>query len=126
MEASEEGTAAIVRGRALPLISRRLTKAHLQALAQGLELSSTAEAEELRLMIEGMLLREIGKDPMSVQVMCNEADESGDFLNVDDESGVLLNVDHYRQDNEEPGLEDAESVVLSGEPSSIEEALDET
>ena len=120
MEASEEGIAAIVRGRVFPLNSRRLTKAHLQALAQRLELSPTAEAGELRLMIEGKLW-EMGKDLMSV---CNEAEPPQYLLN--DESRVFLNVDHYRQDIEEPGLEDTEAVVLSGEPSTIEEALEET
>ena len=42
MEASQEGSATIARSRALPLNMRRLTKALFQALAQGLELSSTA------------------------------------------------------------------------------------
>ena len=42
MEPSQEGTAAIVRGRVLHLNIRRLTKALFQALAQGLELSPTA------------------------------------------------------------------------------------
>ena len=42
MEVSQEGTATIARGRALPLNTTRLTKALFQALAQGLELSPTA------------------------------------------------------------------------------------
>ena len=42
MEASQVGTATIAHGRALPLNTRRLTKALFQALAQGLELSPTA------------------------------------------------------------------------------------
>ena len=42
MEARNEATAKIARGRALPLNTRRLTKALFQALAQGLELSPPA------------------------------------------------------------------------------------
>ena len=44
MEPSQEGTAAIAHGRALPLNMRRLTKALFQALAQGLELFLRADS----------------------------------------------------------------------------------
>ena len=54
-------------------------------------------------MIEGKL-REMSKEPMSVQVMCNEAEPPQYLLN--DESGVFLSVDHYRSDVEVLGLED--------------------
>ena len=57
---------------------------------------------------------------MSVQVMCNEAEPPQFLLN--DESGVFLSVDHYRPDVEVLGLEDR---LLSGEPSTIEESLEE-
>ena len=54
-------------------------------------------------MIEGKLW-EMSKDPMSVQVMCNEAEPPQYLLN--DESGVFLSVDHYRLDIEVLKLED--------------------
>ena len=54
-------------------------------------------------MIEGKLW-EMSKEPMSVQVMCNEAEPPQYLLN--DESGVFLSVDHYRSDVEVLGLED--------------------
>ena len=54
-------------------------------------------------MIKGKLW-EMSNDPMSVQVMCNEAEPPQYLLN--DESGVFLSVDHYRPDVEVLGLED--------------------
>ena len=54
-------------------------------------------------MIEGKLW-EMSKEPMSVQVMCNEAEPPQYLLN--DESGVFLSVDHYRPEVEVLGLAD--------------------
>ena len=92
MEASQEGTTTIARGRALPLNTRRLTKALFQALAQGLDFLPQLAAGELRLIIEGKLW-EMSKDAMSVQVMCNEAEPPQYLLN--DDSGVFLSINHY-------------------------------
>lgn len=75
------------RGRALPLNSRRLTRAHLQTIAQELELSPTVAAGELSLIIEGKL-RELGREPMSVQVFFSESDPGVVFL--EDDSGVFF------------------------------------
>ena len=61
-------------------------------------------------MIEGKLL-EMSKDPMSVQVMCNEAEPPQYLLN--DESGVFLSVDHYRLDIEVLGLADSGCFLVN-------------
>ena len=90
METIEEENTTVVRGRALPWNSRRLTKAHLQAL--GLELSPTTAADELRLMVEEKL-REMGREPMSVRVVCSEGEVKQ--ISLEDENGVFLSVDPY-------------------------------
>ena len=70
-------------------------------------------------MIEGMLW-EMGKDPMSVQVMCNDAEPPQYLLN--DESGVFLS---RPLPTERRGTGIGRQRLLSGEPSTIEEALEE-
>ena len=57
------------------LSSRRLTLAHLSALAQALELPTHASGDDTRLMIEGKL-EALGRDPRTVQV-CTEEELDG-------------------------------------------------
>ena len=53
-----DSVAEELKGRAHPLNSKRLTRAHLQTLARGLELPTDDSAGKLRLMIEEKLERE--------------------------------------------------------------------
>ena len=60
-------------GRPLPLNSKRLTGVLLKQLARGLEISTSASGNELRLVIEGKL-RDQGHEPQNVQAVLEEAD----------------------------------------------------
>ena len=70
-------------------------------------------------MIEGKLW-EMGKEPMSVQVICNEA-ESPQYL-LNDESGVFLS---RPLPTGRRGTGIGRQKLLSGAPFTIEEALEE-
>ena len=56
------------RGRVLPLNSRRLTKNHLQSLAEALGVPATGFMEQLEVVVAGKL-QEMEKEPVNVQVV---------------------------------------------------------
>ena len=71
----------------LPLNSKRLTVSHLRQIGEALGLPTAASLDELRGMIEGLLVEQ-GKEPMNVQVWLQEDtgitlyDEGGSFLAI--------------------------------------------
>lgn len=79
--------------RVLPLSSKRLTATHIQGIAEALELPVAASASDIRLMVEGKL-RELGREPMNVQVLFDvlEEGESEKYV-LRDASGPFLEVE---------------------------------
>lgn len=79
-----EGGVTESRGRVLPLNSKRLTKANLQSLANGLGVSPNASAEQLRL-----------KEPRNIQVVSYEVEPGSEHrkLSLKDDDGVFLEVE---------------------------------
>lgn len=109
------------RSKVHPLNSKRLSKRHLQSLAQGLGLSPDIPLGELRLIIEGKLV-EVGKEPMNVQVVVCGAEAGPVCLRDDD--GVFLEADLYQPEPEDDvshHAHDEETKV----PVSLDQALAE-
>ncbi len=84
--ASEEDD--LPHGRVLPLNSRRLKAAHLRALAEQLDLPTSASADETRQLVEGKL-EGLNKEPRNVQVIIQEVDDGSASLYLTDEDGVF-------------------------------------
>ena len=74
--------------RAIPCVWRAL---YLSRIAEELELTSTASAEETRQFIEGKLL-EMGKEPLNVQIEL-KLKEQGGFILLRDFDKVFLEVE---------------------------------
>ena len=110
-------------GKALPLNSRRLTRVHLQSLAQGLELSFHASSEQLRLMIEGKL-REMDKEPRNVQVVCGEKEPYKVWMK--DDKGAFFEADLYEEETVSTADHaDSEDLAMTDPTTTVEQALAE-
>ena len=126
-------------GRAFPLSSRRLTQAHLRALAQALGLPTDASGDDTRLMVEGKL-GEMEKDPRTVQVCTDDPlpDGRATVIGLQDATGLFLKVEKELQRDMEDGerleyhpLEDDfehvlldESVLSDGQTSTRQAELE--
>ncbi len=84
--ASEEED--LPHGRVLSLNSRRLKAAHLRALAEQLDLPTSASTDETRQLVEGKL-EGLNKEPRNVQVIIQEVDDGSTSLYLTDEDGVF-------------------------------------
>ena len=75
----------------MPLNSRRVTRSQLRAVAEELELLTSATGEDLAQVVSGKLTEE-GKDSKSVQV-----ELSDNQLQLADAGGVFRSDDHQHQ-----------------------------
>ena len=74
-----------------PFGSKRISLTQLRQLAQALELPIGGNSADLQVMVEGRL-REMEKDPSSVQIVLEKDDEYGQTMLLEDESGPFLQV----------------------------------
>ena len=72
-----------------PLNSRRISLVQLRQLAQALGLPVTASNADLQVMVEEKL-RELERDPKSVQLVVNEISDGLQSLELQDENGTFL------------------------------------
>ena len=90
-------------GRAFPLSSRRLTQAHLRALAQALGLPTDASGDDTRLLVEGKL-GEMEKDPRTVQVCTDDLYlMEATVIGLQDATGLFIKVEKELQRDMEDG-----------------------
>ena len=73
-----------------PLISKRLQLNHVQLIANALSLPTAASANDLSVMISG-ILREDNRDPSNTQVVITQSEE-GEELSLQDVGGVFLRI----------------------------------
>ena len=71
-----------------PFGSKRISLTQLRQLAQALELPIGGNSADLQVMVEGRL-REIEKDPSSVQIVLEKDDEYGQTMLLEDETRPL-------------------------------------
>ena len=74
-----------------PFGSKRISLIQLRQLAQALELPIGGNSADLQVMVEGKL-REMERDPSSVQIVLEKDDEYGQTMLLEDESGPFLQV----------------------------------
>ena len=79
-----------LRGKVVPLNSRRLTSFHLKQIAEALELPATGSTDQLRQVIEGELESEKHVDAANVQVLIEDRETVEVKLCLMDDSGVIL------------------------------------
>ena len=112
----ETGDRAHVAHVHVPLNSRRLTAGQLRRLAMALEVPSSGNPADTRLIIEGKLA-EMGRQPRNVQVVLEGGsptaglslrDETGIFVTVDPE--VLSEAVHDREPTERDNEETRQSL----------------
>ena len=88
----DEGDHVLPEGKVLPLNSKRLVAAYIKAIAESMELPSKASTDEVRQLIEGILL-ENGREPRNVQVIVQEPTKEGMedrvCLFLVDDSGII-------------------------------------
>ena len=77
-------------GTTLPLNSKRLNLNKWRAIAASLELLTDATLAETRLIVEGKLT-ELGHEPVGVQVVLSDSEES--VLYLVDEGGIIKKID---------------------------------
>ena len=75
-------------GKVLPLNSKRLKAAYVKALAEELNVPTSASTEETRALIEGTL-EELDREPRNVQVIVQGLEDGGTCLYLADQDGVF-------------------------------------
>ncbi len=103
----------ILKGRWLPLNSRRLNAGHLHLLAETLGLPTGMSNDELRQVIDGKLA-DMKHDPKNVQVVIQEAARTELHIRLVDESGVFQKCEPVLQDGAIPRIEDLFATLSGG------------
>ena len=116
-EASAEGARESPRGvriakRPLPLNSKRLTGAYVQAIARAMELPTKGSVTETRQMIEGKL-GDDDRESTNVQVLIEEDGHGAEFVSLVDVNGVFLGPEPILYPREE--LSDGGGAETHGE-----------
>ena len=110
------GHVSTTASRPLPFNSKKITGAMMKQLARGLEIPATGGGAELRLLVEGKLVK-LGREPRNIQLSVVTR-ENGVTLSLQDADSVFLTVDpipvelRTESDHEEGG--DGDEVTEDG------------